>query len=293
MGMTVPEETASRSVVGGRSPSGVRAEGGYALGHDESELARLEHQARLLEPATVAILRLAGVRPGMRVLDVGTGLGDVAFAAVELVGSTGAVVGIDQESRVLESAQRRAVSRGLDNVTFEQGDARAWQASHRFDAIVGRLVLLYCSDPATVIRHQCASLAHGGVYVAMEFDMPVTRAEPSCALVAQVGAWVIEAFRRGGMKPALGARLGSVLQLAGLAKPDVLGLQSYLDPLDGARFLSGIARTLLPLIERTGVASASEVNISTLQSRLVEEMVAAGSVMLLPTLVGAWATNPA
>lgn len=53
-------------------------------------------------------------------------------------------------------------------------------------------------------------------------------------------------------------------------------LQSYLDPVDGARFLSGIARTLLPLIERTGVASASEVKISTLQSRLVEEMVAGG-----------------
>jgi hypothetical protein len=62
-------------------------------------------------------------------------------------------------------------------------------------------------------------------------------------------------------------------------------LQSYLDPLDGARFLSGIARTLLPVIERTGVASASEVNISTLESRLVEETVAAGSVMLAPRRV--------
>jgi protein-L-isoaspartate O-methyltransferase len=103
---------------------------GYALGHDEPELARLEHQARLLEPATVAILRLAGISPGMRVLDVGIGLGDVAFAAAELVGSAGAVMGIDQESRVLESVQRRAVSRGLDrldNVTFEQGDAQRWR----------------------------------------------------------------------------------------------------------------------------------------------------------------------
>jgi SAM-dependent methyltransferase len=292
MGMTVPEQPAPRSVGGDRSASGARAEGGYALGHDEPELARLEHQARLLEPATVTILRLAGVGPGMRVLDVGTGLGDVAFAAAELVGSAGAVVGIDQESRVLESAQRRAVCRGLDNVTFEQGDAKTWRASHRFDAIVGRLVLLYCPDPAAVIRHQCASLSSGGVYVAMEFDMPVARAEPSCVSVAQTRAWVIEAFRRGGMNPALGARLGSVLRLAGLAKPVVLGLQSYLDPADGARFLAGIAATLLPLMERTGVASAAEVNISTLQSRLEAEMVAAGSVMLPPTLVGAWATNP-
>ncbi|SRR5579884_1757358 len=141
--MTVPE-TGAWSVVGGRSASGARAECSYALGHEEPELARLEHQARLLGPATVAILRLAGIRPGMRVLDIGTGLGDVAFASAELVGSAGAVVGIDQESRVLESAQRRADSRGLNNVTFEQGDARTWQASHRFDAIVGRLVLLYC-----------------------------------------------------------------------------------------------------------------------------------------------------
>lgn len=72
--------------------------GRLRAGHDEPELARLEHQARLLEPATVAILRLAGISPGMRVLDVGTGLGDVAFAAAELVGSAEAVMGIDQKA---------------------------------------------------------------------------------------------------------------------------------------------------------------------------------------------------
>lgn len=112
--------------------------GRLRAGHDEPELARLEHQARLLEPATVAILRLAGISPGMRVLDVGTGLGDVAFAAAELVGSAEAVMGIDQKAAFWN---RRSVAPSLVVWTmspFERGDAQTWQASHRFDAIVGR-----------------------------------------------------------------------------------------------------------------------------------------------------------
>ena len=61
----------------------------YVLGHEDAELARLEHQAGILAPATEAILRMAGLAPGMRVLDLGTGLGDVAFAAAGIVGPAG------------------------------------------------------------------------------------------------------------------------------------------------------------------------------------------------------------
>jgi len=71
------------------------AQGGYQLGSDATELARLQRQGRVLAPATRAILQAAGIRSGMRVLDLGSGMGDMAFAAVELVGSTGEVVGVE------------------------------------------------------------------------------------------------------------------------------------------------------------------------------------------------------
>jgi len=62
---------------------------GYQLGSADDELARLELQGRALSPATYMIFDAAGIRPGMRVLDLGCGVGDVAFVAAGLVGPDG------------------------------------------------------------------------------------------------------------------------------------------------------------------------------------------------------------
>jgi tRNA A58 N-methylase Trm61 len=82
----------------------------YAPGHSERELKRLTRQAEAFEPFTRRLLQRAGIESGMRVLDVGSGSGDVAFLASELVGSTGEVVGVDRAARAVEWASARAVA---------------------------------------------------------------------------------------------------------------------------------------------------------------------------------------
>ena len=74
---------------------------GYQLGSADDELARLELQGRALSPATYMIFDAAGIRPGMRVLDLGCGVGDVAFVAADLVGPDGYVVGVDRSPEAL------------------------------------------------------------------------------------------------------------------------------------------------------------------------------------------------
>jgi SAM-dependent methyltransferase len=82
----------------------------FGSGFGADELARLEAQGAAMAPATRMIFTEAGIRPGMRVLDLGCGAGDVAFLAAELVGPGGSVLGIDtlggfvprQGSRVFE-----------------------------------------------------------------------------------------------------------------------------------------------------------------------------------------------
>ena len=73
----------------------------------------------------------------------------------------------------------------------------------------------------------------------------------------------------------------------------MLGVQLYFGPDDpnGAALLAGIVRTLLPLLERTGVANAAEIGVETLHQRMSEELARAHAVFAFPTLVTAWATR--
>jgi len=85
------------------------SDSGYHFGTriDEGELARLEAQGAALAPATRMIFTEAGIRPGMRVLDLGCGPGDVTFVAAGLVGPGGSVVGVDSSAEALARARLR------------------------------------------------------------------------------------------------------------------------------------------------------------------------------------------
>jgi SAM-dependent methyltransferase len=263
----------------------------YLLGHDREELARLEHQAAALAPHTKVILERAGLGPGMRVLDVGTGVGDVAFIAAELVGPSGTVVGIDRSEVALVRARDRAAERGLDNVELHQGDLQDWQPATSFDAAMGRLVLLYVDDPVTAVARVASKVRPGGVVSFMEYDMAAVESVPSVPLVERVRDWICEGFARTGHDPRLGIRLGGILDAAGLSDARSLALRDYLpstSPVVPA-MAAGVVRSLLPAIEANGIATAAEVDLDTLETRIRDELRARGAYITPPALVGGWA----
>ncbi|WP_412542572.1 methyltransferase domain-containing protein [Longispora sp. K20-0274] len=260
----------------------------YALGHADEELARLEHQAAMLAPATGLLLRRAGIGPGMRVLDLGTGTGDVARMVADLVGPTGSVVGVDRAPDALAAAARLT---DQPNITFVEGDIADWRSSESFDAVVGRLVLVHTPDPVAVLRHHAGSVRAGGVVVALEFDMTGARSVPPTPLVTRAREWICGAIERAGMDPGLGARLGGLFRSAGLGEPTMVGVQGYHpagDP-NGPLVLAGVLRSLLPLLVATGVAGEEEVGVGSVRERVERELTEAGAVFVPPTLVGAWA----
>ncbi|MDN5797483.1 MAG: class I SAM-dependent methyltransferase [Intrasporangium sp.] len=266
----------------------------YLLGHDETELRRLQDQARILAPATGAFLTLAGIEPGMRVLDLGTGAGDVAFLVAGRVGPGGSVVGVDRSAAALETARRRADIDKIGNVSFLQADVATLDPGTdlggRFDAVVGRLVLLYLDDPAEVVRRYAGVLRPGGTLLAMEYDMTAAGSLPALALPSRAMGWILAAFERAGHDPALGPRLGGILTAAGLAEPVCVGLQAYHEPGNpaGPRLLAETVRTLLPAIEGAGIATTADMDIDTLEQRIARAQQAAGALFKPPTLVGAW-----
>src|SRR5580700_4512808 len=113
----------------------------YVLGHTDSEQLRLIRQARVLAPATKHFLRSAGIVSGMRVLDIGCGMGDVTMLVAQLVGPAGRVVAIDADQASIETARKRASAVGCDNAAFHDADISRFTDATPFDAVVGRLVL--------------------------------------------------------------------------------------------------------------------------------------------------------
>ena len=262
----------------------------YVLGNEPLELARLDRQAAWLEPATRQLLELAGIAPGMRVLDLGTGLGHVARLTGQLVGQAGSVVGLDQAGRVLAVARQRVEAAREHHVSFVEGDVSHWRADTPFDAVVGRLLLFHVANPVLVARHQLQNLRSGGLFVAIDYDVGAARTEPPVDLVADVRSWIVRAFEAAGASPYIGARLGPILAEAGFADPTTFGIQSYVpsgSPF-GPAFLAGIVRSLANVITQHGFATAEQLGLDTLEQRIGDALQREQAVLLPPTLVGAW-----
>src|SRR5215831_12348172 len=109
----------------------------YALGSTDAEHERLIRQAKYLDPLTERLLRDAGVGPGQRVLDIGSGVGDVAMLAARLVGPTGVVVGVERDAGTMAKARHRVAAAGLHNVSFMEADVGHVDSTEPFDAVVG------------------------------------------------------------------------------------------------------------------------------------------------------------
>ncbi len=140
----------------------------YLLGHVDPELERLQSQARCLEPLTRRLIRECGIEPGMRVLDLGCGPGDVAMLVAEAVGPSGKVLGVDGAPRAVETARRRAGEAGLAHVEFVVGDDQQLFNHPPFDAAIGRCVLIHQPDPAATVRRTAAAVHPGGFVAFME-----------------------------------------------------------------------------------------------------------------------------
>ena len=263
----------------------------YVLGHSDREISRLNVQARLLEPITRQFLRDAGITAGMRVLDIGSGAGDVAFLAAELVERSGEVIGSDTATAAVAAATRAAEQRGLRNVIFREGDPAHMKFNQPFDAIIGRYVLLFQTSPADMLRKVACHLRPGGVMVFHEPDWKSARSTPPAPTYDRCVAWIRDTFRIAGTDSDMAAKLYTAFISAGLPAPS-MRMQTFIgggaacsDFLHAVADLIGI---IVPTMEHQAIATAAEADVATLAERLTAEVVINGSVVVGRSEVGAW-----
>ena len=267
----------------------------YALGHSSRELDRLSFQATVFAPYTRQVLTEAGLTAGMRVLDVGSGSGDVSFLAAELVGSNGDVVGVDRSPAAVERARTRAIRRNIHNVVFETGDAGEMHFDCPFDAIIGRFVLMYQDDPAESLRNMMRHVREGGLVAFQELDPTTCRSWPVVFTFDAAARWLVEALRGSGARPELGLEMHSLFLDCGLPGPS-MRVDTFISGEENSpvyRLLAEAVRSLLPTLEKLNIASAAHVQIETLADRMRKEVVAKRAVAMSYGLVGAWAKKTA
>ena len=276
-----------------------RADARYTPGRTAAETRRLVAQARLYDRSTRRLFEDAGLTRGMKVLDVGSGAGDVALLAADLVGPGGSVVGVDSNPEVLETARERARAADLDNVTFLAGDFRTVALPGDFDAAVGRLVLLYMADPAGALRTAAGRVRAGGVVAFQEPDLSLPHAWGTAGLLppfaSRLWEWVYRVFAASGAHVAMGTQLAGAFERAGLGAPEL----SLHAPLGAAPDWAGFPyaqesfRSLLPLLEEFRIATAAEVDVDTLAARWRAEVAGTHVPAILTPFVAAWARVPA
>jgi SAM-dependent methyltransferase len=266
-----------------------RSDSDYVLGSTDGEHERLIWQAKALAPITERLFREAGIGVGQRVLDIGSGAGDVAMLVAELVGTTGEVIGVERDMRSIGRARARVADAGLRNLSFVQADVSDIRDSRPFDAAVGRFILMWVPDPAAVLKVLVKLVRPGGVLAFQEPDW-----DPVLALLEPLPLWsaaaslVSSTFARSGGDLNLGSALYSVFRQAGLPGPTMrqeipMGRDPYT-----ARWFPDILRVLLPEIQRLNISLDRVGDLDTLAERLQAEADASDRVVACFAPVGAW-----
>lgn len=131
-------------------------------------------EARLSTPLSERMVTLAGLRPGMRVLDIATGRGEPAVRAARAVAPNGSVLGVDVSATMLGMASARAAREGVSNLELRVANAEtlAGVPVGHFDATFARWGLMYMDAPVAALAAARRAMVSRGVLVAALWAAP-------------------------------------------------------------------------------------------------------------------------
>jgi ubiquinone/menaquinone biosynthesis C-methylase UbiE len=120
------------------------------------------------------LVELAEIKPGQRVLDIATGIGEPAITAARTVGDKGHVIATDISTQMLAIGRERAIAQGLQNmIEFREGDAESVDLPNSsFEAVLSRWGLMFLPNLRMALDNIQKSLINGGRLAAAVWGEP-------------------------------------------------------------------------------------------------------------------------
>ena len=165
-----------------RQQSESNGRGEYVLATGDAAANRLRILHNIYGPGARELLIRAGIRPGMRIVDLGCGTGMVTQLLAQLVGHTGEVVGVDYSAAQVEQA-RALLPTELTNVRFIEASATdTGLTRENFDLVYCRFLLIHLTEPESALREMRELLKPGGIIVCEDGDLTSAGSEPPSKL---------------------------------------------------------------------------------------------------------------
>jgi SAM-dependent methyltransferase len=266
--------------------------GRYALATGEAADYRLRLLHGLYGPGTRRLLLDAGVRRGMRVADIGCGVGMVTALLAELVGPEGRVVGIDASAAQLDQARER-LNAGGPKTDFAFVEASATETGlprGSFDLVYCRFLLLHLTEPERALREMRSLLRPGGILVCEDGDLTTSGSEPPSTFGAFADLWGRLGPARG-VDYTLGRRLFHMVLDAGFPDPEVTFNQPVVARGETKRLIELSVAEAGPAFVDAGLITAAELDRTLAEMRRLnaDETVLA----VMPRMAQVWARKPA
>ena len=134
----------------------------YILGISEEEFDRLDIQSIVFHDETLKTLKIAGIKPGMRYIDLGCGIGRVTHLLGSLVGRDGIVVGVDMNSEAINIGNKKANKKTDYNTKLD---------SLSFDFVLSRFLFQHLTEPKKAVAEMKRLASdNDGIISTMEAD---------------------------------------------------------------------------------------------------------------------------
>jgi SAM-dependent methyltransferase len=264
--------------------------GEYSLATGEAAVRRLTALHRVYFPAGRRVLLQAGLKPGMKVADLGCGVGVTTRSLAEMVGSAGSVTGVDMSAAQLEQGRSLCKSAGITNANFVQASAISTGLPRAsFDLVYCRFLLLHLVDPAAGLREMYDLLKPGGILVVEDGDLTSAGSTPRSSLHCFADLFGRLGPARG-LDYSLATDLFHLVKAAGFPEPGIEIHQPAIPRGDDRFLLKWSVEEAAPAFIEAGLITADE--LVTILADMDRDTKNPEILALAPRMSLVWARKP-